>query len=268
MTVTITSRDNSYVKEYVKIKNSRRYRYKNSKIAVEGPNLVAEALKAGLEPEVVFFDVNYLNSGGRELSEVLPGNAKKLILADHVFKIIADTETPQAVAAIFSFKFAGPEINISMAKEPVLILDRLQDPGNLGTIIRTAVATGVGQVYFTAGTTDPYSPKALRSTAGFVFRLLPEPTDDPLLLLAQLRQIGYQILVTSANKGLDYRKADYSKPTVLVIGNEASGVSSKIIAEKDLEINIPLLGGVESLNVAVATGVLLFEIARSRPQCP
>ncbi len=265
MAITITSRDNSYVKEYVKIKNSRRYRCKNSKIAVEGPNLVGEALKAGLEPELVLFDLNYLNSSGRELSEVLPGSVKQLVLAEHVFKAIADTETPQAVAAIFPFKFAQTANNFSIAKGPVLILDRLQDPGNLGTIVRTAVATDVGKVYFTAGTTDPYSPKALRATAGLVFRLLPEPVGDPLKLLTQLRQIGYQILVASANKGLDYRKADYSKPTALVIGNEASGVSSIIIAEADFKINIPLVEGVESLNAAVATGVLLFEIVRGRP---
>ena len=265
MTITITSRDNSYVKEYVKIKNSRRYRCKSSKIAVEGPNLVGEALKAGFEPEVVFFDINYFNSGGRELSESLPVNVKQLILAEHIFKSIADTETPQAVAAIFPFKYAQTERNISIARGPVLILDRLQNPGNLGTIIRTAVATGVGQVYYTAGTTDPFSPKALRASAGFVFHLLPEPADDPLMLLAQLRQIGYQILAASADKGLDYQDTDYSKPTALVIGNEASGVSSKIIAETNFEINIPLMGGVESLNAAVATGVLLFEIIRSRP---
>ncbi len=265
MTITVTSRDNKYIKEYMKAKQSRRYRYKNCVIAVEGPNLVSEALKAGLEPEVVFFDSTYYNKVGRELSEALSGNVKQLILAEHLFHTIAATETPQAVAAIFPFEFTQTEINISEAKGPILILDRLQDPGNLGTIIRTAVAAGVEKVYFTFGTTDPYSPKALRSTAGLVFWLLPEPADDPLALLSQLRRKGYQIVVASANEGIDYRKADYSKPTALIIGNEANGVSSKLIAETDFEINIPLLGGAQSLNAAVATGILLFEIIRCRP---
>ncbi len=264
MIITVTSRDNNYVKEYIKIKNSRRYRYKNCKIAVEGPNLVGEALKTGLEPEVVFFDAPYFNNDGRELSEALSGTVKQLILTEQLFNSIADTETPQAVAAIFPFKISQTDKSISETKGPVLILDRLQDPGNLGAIIRTAVAAGVEKVYFTSGTTDPYSPKALRATAGLVFRLLPEPVDDPLALLSQLRRTGYQIMVASANESLDYRKADYSKPTALVIGNEANGVSSKIIAETDFEINIPLLGGAQSLNAAVATGILLFEIIRCR----
>lgn len=265
MTITVTSRDNKYIKEYMKAKHSRRYRYKNSIIAVEGPNLVGEALKAGLEPEVVFFDTNYLNNGGRELSDALSVNVKQLILTEHIFNSIADTETPQAVAAIFPFKFEQAQNSNSEAKGPVLILDRLQDPGNLGTIIRTAVAAGVEKLYYTSGTTDPYSPKALRATAGLVFRLLPEPADDPLLLFSQLRQLGCQIMVASASDGLDYREADYSKPTALVIGNEANGVSSKIIAETDFKINIPLAEGAQSLNAAVATGILLFEIIRCRP---
>lgn len=265
MAVTVTSRNNNYVKEYMKTKNSRRYRYKNCKIAVEGPNLVYEALKAGLEPEVVLFDENYLQSSGRELSEALPGPVKQLILTEQLFNSISDTEAPQAVAALFPFNISQTDKNISENKRPVLILDRLQDPGNLGTIIRTAVAAGVERVYFTSGTTDPYSPKALRATAGLVFRLLPESADDPSKLFSQLRRIGYQILVASANQCLDYRKADYTKPTALVIGNEASGVSPKIIAESDFEINIPLMEEAQSLNAAVATGILLFEIIRCRP---
>ena len=265
MTITVTSRDNKYIKEYMKAKQSRRYRYKNCIIAVEGPNLVGEALKAGLEPEVVFFDTNYLKNGGRELSDALSVNVKQLILTEHIFNSIADTETPQAVAAIFPFNFEQAQKSNREASGPVLILDRLQDPGNLGTIIRTAVAAGVEKLYYTSGTTDPYSPKALRATAGLVFRLLPEPADDPLLLLSQLRQLGYQIMVASVSEGLDYREADYSRPTALVIGNEANGVSSKIIAETDYKINIPLAEGAQSLNAAVATGILLFEIIRCRP---
>jgi RNA methyltransferase, TrmH family len=265
MTITVTSRDNNYVKEFIKIKNSRRYRYKNCKLAVEGPNLVSEALKAGLEPEVVFFDKTYFYNGGRELSEALPGTVKQLILTEQLFSNISDTETPQAVAALFPFKISQTDKNISENKRPVLILDRLQDPGNLGTIIRTAVAAGVERVYFTSGTTDPYSPKTLRATAGLVFRLLPEPAGDPLALLTRLQRTGYQILIASAKQSLDYRKADYTKPTALVIGNEANGVSSEILAAADLEINIPLTKGVQSLNAAVATGILLFEIIRCRP---
>ena len=264
MTVTVSSRDNHYIKEFIKLKRSRRYRDKRLQLAVEGPNLVREALRAGFEAEVLFFTEAYYSRYASRILNRATGAVRVLLVNEQLFHLITDTNTPQEVAAIFNYPDDTPGTIKEMIPAPAVILDQLQDPGNMGTIIRTAAAAGFKAAFYTPGSTDPYGPKSLRATAGAIFHLKPGQVQNPGELFHDLNQKGVQIIAASAGSGLDYRSADFSPPTALIIGNESRGVSGELLAKVDYEVTIPLEAGVESLNAAVAAGILLFEIMRSR----
>ena len=260
----MSSPRNPLLREYIKLLKSRRYRQIAQKIALEGPNLVREALKAGLIPLAVFFTQEYYDSGGGDWLDKLPPVVRQLILPESVFKSITDTETPQAVAAILPYSSEKTVQSLKTLPDLILILDRLQDPGNMGTIIRTSAAAGVGLVYYTSGSVDPFSPKVLRATTGNIFSLSLELTRDPGSLIKTLRKRGMQLIAGSAQSNLNYWSVDYRKPTALIIGNETDGISEQLQEAVDFNVSIPLAGSVDSLNAAVATGVILYEIIRQR----
>jgi len=261
--VIINSLANPMLKEFNKLQNSRRHRQKTGKIALEGPNLVKEALKAELYPEAVFFSDTYYELEGRAITTRLPANCRIFLMPPELFKKVTATETPQPVAAIFQFERQQYLRRFEDLPGLVVVLDRLQDPGNMGTIIRTAAATGVEVVYYTAGSTDPYGPKVLRSTAGSVFHLRLEQVADALQLLDDLKNNGLQV-AAAARPGRLYWQVDFKPPTALIIGNEAGGITEELLLKADLQVSIPLHGRVESLNAAVASAVLMYEVVRQR----
>lgn len=261
----ISSKDNPMIKEYLKLTNSRSHRRKMGAIAVEGPNLVGEALNAGLKPAVLFIGENFDQSRLQAIcAHAQPDCFKTFVLTDQLFAYIADTDTPQQVAAIFPYPAGIASLTRKEIKEPVVILDQLQDPGNMGTIIRTAAAAGVKELYLTPGCTDPYSPKALRATAGAIFRLQAEPVKDLPAFIDIIKARGLELVVAVSGTGRDYRLVDFTKPLALAIGNETSGISKVLLEQADQQVTIDLAGNVESLNAAVAAGILIFEIYRYR----
>ncbi len=260
----VSSTRNPLLKEYLKLLNSRRYRQQTKQIALEGPNLVKEALEAGLEPRVVFYTEDYFAQAGKEWLPALPSSAKQLLITPPLFRKIADTETPQEVAAIFSAPKEGSGHKKPVRPDLALILDRLQDPGNLGAIIRTAAAAGADIVYFITGTVDPYNPKVLRATAGSVFHLPLEQVDDPGTLIRSLKEKGVQVAAGLTESPLSFWSGDYRKPTALIVGNEAGGVAADLIEEADICVSIPQAKNVESLNAAAAAAVIIYEIIRQR----
>lgn len=262
--VIINSPVNPMLKEFNKLQNSRRHRQKTGKIALEGPNLVKEALKAELYPEVVFFSDTYFELEGREITAKLPAGCRIFLMPPELFKKITATEAPQPVAAIFQFERQEYLRRFEDLPGLAVVLDRLQDPGNMGTIIRTAAAAGVEVLYYTAGSTDPYGPKVLRSTAGAVFHLRLEQVPDALQLLDDLKKSGLQVAAAAARPGRLYWQVDFKPPTALIIGNEAGGITEELLLKADLQVSIPLHGRVESLNAAVASAVLMYEVVRQR----
>lgn len=264
MSINVSSPHHPLIKEFKKLSKNRLYRQKVNKIALEGPNLVREALKAGLMPEVVFYTRDYYDSGAEEWLSVLPLTVMQVIISHSLFKSIAETENPQSVAAIIPF---NSENDYQVLREPfrlILILDRLQDPGNMGTIIRTSVAAGVDRIYFTLGSVDPYSPKVLRSTAGTIFSIPLEFVSEPGKMINDLKKKGIQVVAASAHSKLQHWSVNLKGPVALIIGNEACGVSPELEKSADINVSIPLNGSVDSLNAAVAAGVILFEIVRQR----
>ena len=264
MSGILSSRDNQLIKDYLKLKVNRSFRRKTGTLALEGPNLVGEALKAGLQPLSCFFSETYFQAEGQSWLPLLPEQTKVYLLTDALFKAIADTETPRAIAAVIPYPYPDSETNADSLQEPLIILDQLQDPGNMGTIIRTAAAGGIANLFYTAGSVDPYSPKVLRATAGAIFRLQVSPIVDPPAFLDTLQSAGFKLIVATSANGADYRSAAYQNPLALVIGNEAHGVSGFWRQAANQMITIPLNRGVESLNAAVAAGLLIFEIMRHR----
>jgi RNA methyltransferase, TrmH family len=260
----ISSLDNPLVKEYLRMARSRKHRRSAGRVAVEGPNLLEQALTAGLIPAVVFYTEQYSAGKGRFLLGALPQSVKQVRVTEAVFTRLAATEAPQAVAALIPFQ--EPDLSSLLAKPLTLalLLDRLQDPGNMGTMLRTAAAAGVEAVFYTPGSADPFSPKVLRSTAGAVFHIPTAQTREPLQLILHLQSSEIQVAAALPHSDHSYWQADFKRPTLLVIGNESSGISAELSAAADCRVTIPQAGRLDSLNAAVAAGILIYEVLRQR----
>lgn len=244
----------------------RKYRDKEKKFAVEGVRMVEEALEAGVRFYELFYNSwLFRTDRGRALYETLTGKGHTPILvSDQVLSAITDTESPQGIVAVVEIPLYDPDEMFRAEIPLVVVVDGLQDPGNLGTIIRTAVGAGVSGVVMTHGSVDVYSPKTLRSTMGAVFRM-------PLVRIQHLRGIkpwlgshGIRLVAGHPRAATPYFECDFRLPTAIVLGNEDSGLTGEIINLVDELVTIPILGPVESLNVAVAAGVLIYEAVRQR----
>jgi TrmH family RNA methyltransferase len=232
---------------------------------IEGPNLMEEAMRAGLRIDCVF-----LAQGAEHLLDaiVVPPETEILLLPRDMLDAALATETPQPIAALIEppdWTWAHVVGGQRNAASLVLILAGLQDPGNLGTILRSAEAFGADGILCLPGTVSAWNPKAVRASAGSVFRL-------PLLAVSEracfdrLREVGVKIWTGSAHGAQPADLADLAAPVALLIGNEGNGVPKNLAAMADGAITIPCPGQVESLNAAVATSVLLYEASRQRAQ--
>ena len=229
---------------------------------IEGPKLLDEALRAGLRVACVF-----AAQGAEPLLDglPLPPEAEILLLPRELLNSALTTETPQPVAALVEPpKWTWEDVFADHAKAPLLIvLAGLQDPGNVGTILRSAEAFGASAVLSLTGTVSTWNPKAVRASAGSLFRL-------PLLIVetencfARLRQEGVRILTTAVEGAEAAERIDLADPVALIIGNEGNGVPQELAAQADGAVTIPCPGPVESLNAAIAASVLLYEASRQR----
>ncbi|KGX93410.1 23S rRNA methyltransferase [Pontibacillus halophilus JSM 076056 = DSM 19796] len=241
----ITSLQNGYVKRWKKLKR-RRGREKERAFLVEGFHLVEEALKSDwtVQEIVIREDINIQNEWQ---------GYKYVQVTNEVFQEIADTDHPQGVAAVVEMK----EMEWEGANR-VLLLDSIQDPGNLGTIIRTADAAGFDAIMLGKGTVDPYNDKVIRSTQGSIFHL-PVFQEELEEIIPSMRQEGTTVWATSLQGATPYmEKTIPDEPFALLVGNEGSGVQEELLQLADERVNIPMYGQAESLNVAVATGILLY----------
>lgn len=260
----ISSSDNTFVKEYRRLSAASRYRRRAGRLAIEGPRLLEEALAAGHIPEVVFFTRSYIEGGGKEILSGLPPESRRYLLAPSLFAGLADTETPQEIAAIIPYR--GPD-SAEIAARPlnlVLVLDRIGDPGNMGAIIRTASAAGVDALFYGPGNVDPHSPKVLRSTAGALFHLPPAAVTDLLQLVRGLQKKGMTVIAARPQGGRLYWDADYRGKIVLLIGSESRGLSAELSEAADLAVSIPQSSPLESLNASVAAALIMYEALRQR----
>ncbi|MDQ4098116.1 MAG: RNA methyltransferase [Actinomycetota bacterium] len=242
--------------------SNRSYRQSERAFVVEGPKLVDEALRAGAPVEGLYAAPEGITDPVVE--QARQAGVRVFPLAAGVLERATDTVTPQPVLAI-----AG-QTDVALddlrGREPLVVCVDVRDPGNLGTVLRTAEASGAGGVICCDGTVDVYNPKCVRASAGSVFHVRLVAGGDPVEVLERVGAWGLRRLGTAVRTGTPYHRVDLTQQTALVLGNEASGVPSSVVSCIDDWITIPMTGRAESLNVGMAAAVLCFEAARQRGQ--
>ncbi|MDQ0150476.1 TrmH family RNA methyltransferase [Eubacterium multiforme] len=255
--IYIESKDNAIYKETKKLKE-RRNRNKLKKYLIEGFRLVEEALKAGANIETIFC-LKELEEKTEELVNKYNYKGKIFGLNKNLFLESCGTENPQGILGVVIMEQNKIDIN----GEFYLLCDKLQDPGNLGTIIRTAHAAGIDGIILTKGTVDIYNEKTIRSTMGSMF-YIPIIEDDDLTIIKSLKEMGFSIFSTSLEGKNNFFEEDLTGKIVITVGNEGNGVSDEIYNLSDKKVKIPMPGGAESLNVGVATSIVLYERVRQK----
>ena len=257
----ISSKDNEILKNVRKLKE-KKYRDLENAYIVEGIKMVKEAIleKASIKQIIICDDCEKTDSIPKELMYEI-AKYDCLYVTSKVFKYISEVQTPQGVLAVVEKNNRDEDINYN--EDIIVALDDIQDPGNLGTILRTVDSVGLTQILVSKGTADPYNPKVVRSSMGAIYRVKVIECEDLLETLKEVKRNKFKILVSSLKESNSIYNVKYNKK-VLVIGNEANGVEEKIMNIADEKIKIPMLGKTESLNAAVATGIILYEYVRQK----
>lgn len=257
MISTLTSLKNDLVKRAASLK-MKKYRQKEGLFLLEGKRAVEEALASRWTLRALFF--TRLTEGWERRAEesTLPWYEVPL----PVLQKITATEDPQSVAALVEIRQENLD-SFAPERGLVLVLDQIRDPGNLGTLIRTADALGAAGVVLLEDTADLYNPKVVRSTMGSLFHLPVCTGVKAGEMETWCRKNGYALWATALEGAEDVTKLQWPAKTALVLGSEAEGVSPEILAAADQKVKIPMAGQAESLNVAVAGGIVMFEAARS-----
>jgi TrmH family RNA methyltransferase len=258
----VEGRHNALVKE-LRQAFSRAELGPNGECAIEGVRILEEAIRSGLRLRAVFVS----ESGQQRAARLLPqlgSHTETLLLPDKVFASAVPTESPQGVAGLAQLrKYSLPDILGNSASGPLLLIAGIQDPGNLGTILRSAEAFGAGGVLLGDGTVSAYNSKVVRASAGSVFRVMSAKVAIAEAL-AEIKARGIRLLATSSHKGTALREADLTGDVAVVIGNEGSGLDKKLISQMDELVTIPHSPKVDSLNAGVATSVVLYELMTRR----
>jgi RNA methyltransferase, TrmH family len=262
----IEGRHNALVKE-LRQAFGHAERSEEGYCAIEGVRIVEEAIRSGLRFRAVFFKESAQNLAERLLPQI-GANVETLLLPDKLFDGSVPSETPQGVAALVRLKeFSLDDVLERLQVGPVIVLIGLQDPGNLGTILRSAEAFGSAGVVLGEGTVSPFNSKVIRASAGSVFRLpviLAKAAGGVDEISARLRKQSARLIATSSHKGTPLDQAQLTGSTAVFIGSEGSGLPRTIMAQVDEMIAIPHTAQVESLNAGVAGSIVLYEAARQR----
>jgi len=257
----ITSKDNEIIKNIRKLKE-KKYRDQQNEYIVESVKMIKEAILEEAKVKLIVVCEENVNSGAID-KKLLYEIAKYecIYVSKKVFDLISDVQTPQGMLAVIEKE--NSEDKIDYTEDVIVVLDGIQDPGNLGTILRTIDSVGLKQVIVSKETADSYNPKVVRSTMGAIFRVKVIESNNILETLKNIKKHKYKIMATSLETSHSIYDVDYNKK-VIVIGNEANGVSKEILDYADEKIKIPMLGKTESLNASVATGVILYEYVRKK----
>jgi TrmH family RNA methyltransferase len=256
-----------------RLSGRRSARTGDGAFVVDGPTLLADALDAGVPIEVVVVEVAETAGVGEDLEahpvaelieRAAAGGASVHRTRPGTLARVTDTVTPHGVAAVARFADRPVSEVATAAGSLALVLVGVSDPGNAGTLLRSAEAAGAGGVVFCDGSVDPYGPKCVRSSAGSVFRLAVARDGDSAATLAACAAAGLRTVATLARGAPAYDEADLAGPVALVLGSEAHGLPASVSGSVDAAVTIPMAGRAESLNVAMAGTILCFEALRQR----
>lgn len=255
----ITSNSNAQVKRLLQLQKKSKARDEEKVFLVEGLRMFSEVPAERVQK--VYISESLYNKKKQEL------HLEKFsveILSDSVFQYVSDTKTPQGILCIVEQKKYDIEELLNIENPHFMVLDNLQDPGNLGTIVRTAEGAGVDAIFLSKGSVDIYNPKTIRSTMGSIYRMPVVYVENLLELLNAFKQRGIKSYAAHLDGKNSYDKENYQSGTAILIGNEGNGLRDEIADSADVWVQIPMQGKVESLNAAIAASILMFEVYRQR----
>lgn len=254
----IASKENKQIKHCAKLISSRKYRREEGLFVAEGQRLCEDAVRSGLQPLQCFVVESMLE----KCAPILGRSEQVFLISEELAAKISDTQTPQGVFCVFEALDNGRSLD-TMKWQRVLLLSSLQDPGNIGTIIRSAEAFGIDGLILSADCPDLTSPKVLRSTMGGVFRLPIKVVENMEEEIAALRQQGFAVYATAlSEKSIPMTELDLSGKVAAVIGNEGNGLTQQVIDACTAATIIPMAGKAESLNAAIAASIVIWEMCR------
>ena len=257
----ITSKDNEIIKNIKRLKE-KKFRIQEHKYLIEGIKLIEEAIaeNADIDTIVVCEDcIKNQELDSKLLYEVAKYNC--IYVNERIFGLITDVKNPQGILAVIKKEEESQKINYD--EDLIVILDQVQDPGNLGTILRTVDSIGLKQIIVAQGSGDMFNPKVVRSTMGAIFRVKVIESEDIQKTINEVKKHKFKIIATSLETNKSIYDVEYKK-SAIIIGNEANGVSKILLDVSDELIKIPMLGKTESLNASVATGIVLYEYVRQK----
>lgn len=259
----ITSTSNQKIKRLVSLKKKRKARDEENVFLVEGVRMFREVPVRKLRE--VYVSETFYRKEKQVLNQVLSGSrVTPEILLDTVFAYVSDTKTPQGILCVVEQMRYSLDEAVGGVCPHIIVLDHLQDPGNLGTILRTAEGAGVTGIVMNRECVDIYNPKTIRSTMGSIYRMPFYYADDLEEAIHRLKEKGICTYAAHLEGKRDYDEEDYCRPCAFLIGNEGNGLTEEIADLADAYIKIPMEGQVESLNAAIAASVLMFEAGRQR----
>jgi TrmH family RNA methyltransferase len=257
--IMITSSQNPKIQWVRSLQSRSRQRREAGAFVIEGVRLVEEALVAGYKAQLVLYS-NDLSLQGQELVRAFETQGAPVEqVSSKVMRAASDTDTPQGILVVLPMIAKPPPETLTF----VLIPESVRDPGNLGTMLRTAEAASVDSVFLPEGTVDAYAPKVLRSAMGAHFRL-PVVSASWEAFRPEIKATSLKVFLADARGGERYTQADLSAPLALVVSGETEGPSANALDLADAHLHIPMPGGAESLNVAIAASILMFEVVRQR----
>ena len=257
----ITSRHNPRVQSVRQLLSQAKKRQAERAFVVEGVRLAEEALQAGVSAREVFYSEQLEGRGMAVVEGFATRGVPVELVSEGVMKSVSETETPQGLLVVLE----KCELPIPPSLDFVLVLDGVRDPGNLGTILRTAAAAGVQAVLLAPGNVDAFAPKVVRAGMGAHFRLPVKQMEwEDIRSVLKGEAGSLRVYLADASAGIPYTRADFRLPAALIVGGEAAGAGSESQSLADERVHIPMPGGSESLNAGVAAGILLFEVQRQR----
>ena len=257
----ITSKDNEIIKNVKKLKD-KKYRDDKKQFIIEDIKLIEEAIEENIKIKMIIVCEECMREQCIEqklLYQIAKYNC--IYVTEKVFLGLTDVKTPQGMLAVIEMQNTEDKINYN--EDIIFVLDGIQDPGNLGTIIRTIDSVGLTQIIVSKDTVDAYNPKVVRSTMGAIFRVKVIETQDIIRTIKNITKREYKIIATTLDTENSIYDIDFNKK-IIVIGNEAKGVTKGILSIAHQKAKIPMLGKTESLNAAVATGVIAYEYVRRK----
>lgn len=257
----ISSTKNDQVKAVIELKKKAKAREEAGLFVVEGIRMISELPKD--RTKKLYVSESFLKNPGSDA--ILSGFPDYETVTDQVFAAMSDTQTPQGVLALVrQYEYELEDLCLKDRPVLLMILENIQDPGNLGTILRAGEGAGITGLIMSRDTVDIYNPKVIRSTMGSAFRVPFLYADDLMMTVKKLKEAGIRLYAAHLEGEKDYESEDYTKASGFLIGNEGNGLTDELAHQADAWIKIPMCGKVESLNAAIAASILMFEAARQR----